>query len=103
MSEEDHFQIKPMYVSSFILILALYFVPNRPDKEITLIVTEPQVMLDAKFQEYYEKNINRKIHVVSSVYIEECLTSSFTPRKSDFQVNYWELLLLGFQKFRNVL
>ena len=53
-----------------------------------MIVTQPNVMLDGKFQAYYEKNVNRKINVLSSVYVEECLTSRSIPEKSDFQVIY---------------
>ena len=53
-----------------------------------MIVTQPNVMLDAKFQAYYEKNVNRKFHVLSSVYVEECLTSASMPEKLDFQVIY---------------
>ena len=45
-------------------------------------------MLDRKFQDYYANNANnnRKVSIVSGVYIEECLTSASPARKSDFQV-----------------
>ena len=65
------------------------FISNfRPDKELTLIVTEPTIMLDSKFQEFYNKNVTRNdnLAVVSSVYVEECLTSACKPDKSSFEV-----------------
>ena len=45
-------------------------------------------MFDTKFQDYYANNAkdNRKVSIVSGVYIEECLTSASLPQKSDFQV-----------------
>ena len=51
-----------------------------------MVVTEPQMVLDPKFQLYYEKHVNRKVQVVSSVYVEECLTSAYIPEKTAFQV-----------------
>ena len=60
----------------------------RPDKEITLIVTEPTIMLDIKFQQFYHKHVSgsETLDVVSTVYVEECLTSACKPDKSHFEV-----------------
>ena len=67
----------------------------RPDKELTLIVTEPTIMLDPKFQEFYHKDVieNRNLDVVSSVYVEECLTSSWKPSKSSFEVTAYGYMI----------
>ena len=60
----------------------------RPDKELTLIVTEPTIMLDLKFQQFYHKHVSgsETLAVVSTVYVEECLTSACKPDKSYFEV-----------------
>ena len=65
----------------------------RPDKELTLIVTEPTIMLDSKFQQFYHKHVSgsETLDVVSTVYVEECLTSACKPDKSNFEVTFVKL------------